>query len=615
MSDNPTPTIDTELHDLRVLTSIADTLNRAVDVQSALNDALRAAVELLGLQTGWVFLCDAANTNSWFGPGFHLGASVNLPPGLALDNPAAWDTDCTCQTLCAAAGLTHSYNEVTCSRLGSLPADFTAGLHVHASVPLRSGDETLGILNVAAPDWSHFSERALALLTHIGGQMGIALERARLYDLLHERRLLEQSTLLDLSSKLLRRTDLDDLMQFITTEATRLISVDACALLLPSRDPNFLTISAASGWRHNPVGLGRLVPADERSGSGRVMRTQLPHLIWGDDNGGSSREKHRQELPWMADWLDAEGFISSAIVPLLVDDRALGTIVVNHRQPRIWQRDDIRFLQLLANQAALALETARLRSEELAHEKIERDLELSRNIQQSLLPASCPNLPDWSFTSFYHPARQVGGDYYDFFDVPSSSHHLGIVIADVADKGISAALFMALSRSIIRASATSPSKRSPAEALLRANTLLEQENRTMQFVSVFYARLDPPTGSLIYTGAGHNPPLLWRATTGAFEELRGGGTVLGVLPVIHLEDNRTTLHPADLLVMYTDGVTEAMNNLSQPFGLERLRTVVAQAAPHGADAVRLAIIHALDSFTGQAPQSDDITLLVIQRNP
>ena len=177
---------------LTILNEITETLNQAEDITGALSDALQRLVSLMGLETGWIFLVDPAAKNRWFGRGFTLAAQYNLPPAMGLDKPRVWKGDCACQGLCNKGQLNRAYNEVRCTRLSRAGGD-RYGLLVHASTPLRSGSRTLGILNVAAADWDDFSPEALAVLTNAGSQMGIALERARLVDMLQEQRVHEQA--------------------------------------------------------------------------------------------------------------------------------------------------------------------------------------------------------------------------------------------------------------------------------------------------------------------------------------------------------------------------------------------------------------------------------------
>ena len=205
------------IEDLQALNRIAQVLNQAVDMQSALDRALAQLLAQMGLETGWIFLREPASQDRWWGPGFTLVAHEGLPPAMSLDNPEAWEKGCDCQTLCLNANLEDAYNEVRCSRLGGLSGD-RQELVVHASAPLRSGDQILGILNVAAPSWDSFGQRALSLLENAGAQVGSALERARLYDLLQERRAHEHVALLDLTNQLLSRTDLEELMEYLVEE-------------------------------------------------------------------------------------------------------------------------------------------------------------------------------------------------------------------------------------------------------------------------------------------------------------------------------------------------------------------------------------------------------------
>ena len=599
--------------DLTTLNQIVETLNRAVDVRGALNSALARLVELMGLETGWIFLRDPAAVE---GGGLRLGGYVriahyNLPPALVPDDAAAWQSGCKCQRLCDEGRLTEAYNEVRCSRLASASGD-RRGLAVHASVPLRSGDRILGILNVAGPDWVSFSPRVLALLTNVGNQMGIALERARLFDLLKEQRIHEQAALLDLSNQLLGRLDLDDVVQYVVEEARRLLQADAGALLLPGEEPGCLAFRAASGWRSDPVAGHYQVSDDEHSGPGLVMRTQRPLTV--EDVERSDAETCR------AEWLRAEGFRGHAVVPLVVDSRSIGALVIDTREPRLLDEDEVRLLRLMANQAAIAIEKARLHREEVARQRMEQELAVGRQIQLTLLPKNLPTVPGWEFAAFYQPARQVGGDFYDFFALPGQRHRreravlgqrLGLVIADVTDMGVPAALMRAVSRTIGRA--TAASGRRPAAALKLANTLMLKDSWSDLFVTAFYAVLEPHSGRLTYANAGHNRPLWVQSGTGQVHELAAHGIALGVQKAIKLEEREIDVAPGDTLIFYTDGVTDAMDRAGQLFDVERLRAAVVAGPPVSAQQALSAVVDAIGTFTGGAPQSDDLTLLVVRR--
>jgi sigma-B regulation protein RsbU (phosphoserine phosphatase) len=350
------------------------------------------------------------------------------------------------------------------------------------------------------------------------------------------------------------------------------------------------------------------VPADERSGPGLVMRTHRP-LLAGDIG-------ERDPTPWAPAWLLAEGFRGHAVAPLLVEDRSVGVLVIDQRQPRQLREDDVRFLCLMANQAAVAIEKARLHEEEVKAEALEKDLALARQIQLSLLPQAPPVVPGWEFAAFYEAARVVGGDFYDFFVLPGQAGardgRMGVVVADVAGKGVPAALFMARCSTLIRGAGLSGG--SPAAALMQANELILQDRRSQLFLTAFYGVLDTRGGRLEYANAGHNRPLWWQASTGQFQELAAPGIVLGMLGEIELEERAVDMAPGDLVVFYTDGVTEAMDANNQQFGQARLQEVVTASSGASAQQVLEAIVDGVRAFTGDVPLWDDVTVFVARRS-
>jgi serine phosphatase RsbU (regulator of sigma subunit) len=589
---------------LTALNEIAETLNQAIDARTALQNALVQLVELMGLETGWIFLRDPSAKNRWAGKGFMLAAHYNLPPAMALDRARAWKGGCQCQTLCNSHELTRSYNEVRCTRLANAGGN-RQGLTVHASTPLCSGDRAMGILNVAAPDWSFFGDEALALLTNAGSQMGIALERAKLIDMLKEQHIHEQAMLLELSNQLLSRHDPDELMTYLVTEVQELMEADACTLILPDEVPGYLTFRAASGWSVDPVTEGRRAPANEISGPGLAMQTQQPISV---------RDIRREDpAPWMPSWLRAEGFRGHAVMPLIAEGNSLGALIIDSRSPRQLDENQMRFFQLLANQAATAIERTRLYQDALKQQRMVEELSVAQQIQLSLLPEVPPVVPGWEFAAFYRPARQIGGDFYDFFELPGKRNEWGVIIADVADKGVPSALYMALSRTVIRTTALTG--RSPASALMRASDLILNDSHSDLFLSAFYGKLDTEVGRLVFCNAGHNPGLWYQNSMGSFEELTTRGIILGAFEGIELEEQRVDIAPGDLLVLYTDGVTEAINPDNQEFGVPRLREVIVSQAHASARQILESVVDAVDDFSEDAPPFDDLTLVVAKRVP
>jgi sigma-B regulation protein RsbU (phosphoserine phosphatase) len=241
-------------------------------------------------------------------------------------------------------------------------------------------------------------------------------------------------------------------------------------------------------------------------------------------------------------------------------------------------------------------------------ERLERELELARELQQSILPKEFPHLPGLDFAARNSPARQLGGDFYDVIQL--NNKRVGIVIADVADKGIVAALYMALARSLIRAEA----KRnpSPRQVLLRVNKLLIEMSQADMFVTVFYGVLDMVKGAIVYARAGHDPPLLAHPGTSEVQFLQAKGTLLGSVQNIELEEARVNFLPDDLLVLYTDGIVDANSPNGKFFTIERLLESISRHCSLDPHSLCDLLFEQVVSFQGEASQYDDMTLLVVK---
>jgi sigma-B regulation protein RsbU (phosphoserine phosphatase) len=309
------------------------------------------------------------------------------------------------------------------------------------------------------------------------------------------------------------------------------------------------------------------------------------------------------------------GLRSILCVPLRIKERILGTIYVDNRiQAGIFSQDDLDLLSAIASSAAVAIENARLYQVAVEKGRLERELQMALQVQLSLLPAEVPEVAGWEFAARWLPARQVAGDYYDF--IPGENGQLGMVVADVSDKGMPAALFMALSRSIVRAS-MDPALQ-PADSIQRANRLICQDSTSGMFITLFYALLEPQAGQVAYVNAGHNPALFFqrgkRPGQGAMSRLGRTGMALGVESETPYKQRSLALKPGDFLVMYTDGVTDALDAQGQSFGMERLESLVLAHREETAGEISQALESAIRNFTGGAPGFDDITLLIVRRS-
>lgn len=393
-----------------------------------------------------------------------------------------------------------------------------------------------------------------------------------------------QTLLLDFANRAQTYLDPAALLDFLVTEVPRLLQADAAALLLPEPGDGRLVLRAAHNWPSGPL--------SEMLGAGAL-------------NAFESRQ------PWQNGGGDETGPLASVVfIPLLIGGGAIGVLGLGGRQPRRLNEDDLRFARLLANQAALSVEQARLHRVESRGQRMERELQQARQIQMSLLPGGYPQVAGYDFAAAYESAREIGGDLYDFIEWPADPHRVGLLIADVSGKGTAAALFMAHSRAMIRGAAqTQPG---PAATLAAANVQIARDNHAMLFVSAFYAVMDAPSGRLTFANAGHNVPIVRRAD-GRVEEAVARGMVLGIMDDMTYDEATTTLAEGDMIVLYTDGITEAMNARGDLFDKERLMAAVHGASPADARALIDAILAAVRDFTGDTPQADDLTIVTVRR--
>jgi serine phosphatase RsbU (regulator of sigma subunit)/anti-sigma regulatory factor (Ser/Thr protein kinase) len=301
------------------------------------------------------------------------------------------------------------------------------------------------------------------------------------------------------------------------------------------------------------------------------------------------------------------------VVPLVSQGELIGLLGLGpRRSEQDYSADDRALLTALATQAAPALRIAQLVRERQAQaqerERLEQELRVARFIQQTLLPKELPMLPGWEVATHYQPAREVGGDFYDFLTLPDG--RLGLIVGDVTDKGVPAALVMATTRSVLRGAIGQVV--SPGRVLERANDLLCPDIPPNMFVTCLYAILDPQTGQLQYANAGHDLPYVRHAD--GVSELRATGMPLGLMPGMQYEEMSASLLPGELVLFYSDGLVEAHDAQRGMFSFPRLRSLVAEhPAGDGAALIRF-LLAELERFTGAAwEQEDDITLVTLRR--
>ena len=295
---------------------------------------------------------------------------------------------------------------------------------------------------------------------------------------------------------------------------------------------------------------------------------------------------------------------------LLRQSPAMALSMIRYITANLRAADQAAIMDLAQKNTELAKAYEELKAaqtELVAKERIERELEIAGEVQRNLLPAEFPPAPGYSFAGRNVPARQVGGDMYDVIKI--DAEHVGLLMADVSDKSVHAALIMAVTRTLFLAHARQ--SLSPADVALAVHAgLLEVSANDDMFVTAFYGVLHLPSGALNYVRAGQDKPLLYRAAGGPPERLEAEGRFLGMLEGLVLEERHVTLEPGDLLVAYSDGIPDAINLNIDDFGLDRLIELIDQNRAQPVDAVCRAIFEGVFAFRGLAEAFDDITVLV-----
>jgi phosphoserine phosphatase RsbU/P len=297
-------------------------------------------------------------------------------------------------------------------------------------------------------------------------------------------------------------------------------------------------------------------------------------------------------------------------VPISVPGRHLGLLAVADKESRDgrvldFTATDARLLSLFANQAAGAIETARLHKDAIEKERIERELELAAAIQRQILPRDLPNVPSLEIAARNRPTRQVGGDYFDFF--PLSGGRLAFLVADVSGKGVPAALLVSTVHAAVHLQIDEA--RTVAELIGRIDRHLQKYAATRKFLTCFFGLFEPDTGTVRYVSAGHNPALLRRGS-GDIEQIKATGVPMGMFPDASWREETVVMAPGDLLCVYSDGITEALDTADEEFGIERLSRLMTPQPP---GQICEEVFEAVSAFAGEAPQYDDQTLLLLKR--
>ncbi len=409
------------------------------------------------------------------------------------------------------------------------------------------------------------------------------------------RRAVAELTILnELASAIDSTMNTEEIMNLIVQKAIKAISVEQGAIMMITEQAPSPMKTLIRGMDASSQGIPYRLGV---SLTGWMLKNQKPLLI----EDFSTDERFRGVK------VESVQIRSVLSVPLKVKDKMIGVINLINKKGGTFTVDDQRLVGIIASQSAQVLENARLYEEEKRLQRMERELQMARDIQQSLLPKENPTLPGAEIAGLSRPAREVGGDYYDFIEL--GNDRLGVVIADVSGKGVPASLLMSNIQATLRVQAVTSA--STKDCIAEANTALHKSTEPDKYATLFYGILDTVGKNFTCTNAGHNPPMLI-SQDGTCRRLETGGIVLGMLAQMPYQEEHIHLKSGDLLLMFSDGITEAMNDREQEFGEEKLIELLVKNRALSPEPLLKIIVAEVSEFTGAVPQQDDMTLVAIK---
>ncbi|HZF41450.1 MAG TPA: SpoIIE family protein phosphatase [Blastocatellia bacterium] len=488
-----------------------------------------------------------------------------------------------------------------------LPVATEEGSHPRSeiAVPLRLERENriVGVMTMESLEPNYFTRDHERALSALGNHLAVALEHARVYDELR-RRTREMRTLIEIGHEIASILDLDRLLNHIAALLDRIIDYEFLLVgLIDEAREEFV-------W-HIEEGYG----ATKRE---HASRTKVSHGVV----GRAVRERRTQIVGdvsrdpdyYVSDKWEGQGQRSEIAVPLIYEDKVIGVLALESSRVNAFDEYHGRLLENIANNLSIAVANARLYAEHVERERqLEREILMARDVQRAMIPEAPPQMKGFEIAARLEPALNLSGDFYDYIPLSSdrTGDRVGILIGDVAGKGVRAAMGMAAARSILRSVARRGG--GPARVLRDANLRLHRDLGRQLLLTLVYAVLDSKTKTLNYCNAGHNPPLLVKAS-GKWRALKTGGLLLGVFDKQQYKSETLRLEKGDAILFYTDGLTDA--HTPQPhrveFGEERILDFLLEHRHLRASAIIEAFLNQIEEFTAGAHQHDDLTLVVIK---
>lgn len=425
-----------------------------------------------------------------------------------------------------------------------------------------------------------------------------ALSRLCEQEIMLRQRVTELQALFNISSMLTGTRGLQQILDRITRAVAEAMNCKACSLRLLDEQRDELVIKSVWGLSDEYLHKGQVLVRNSKIDR-LVLSGQTVYIA---NMAADPRVTYPQEAA-------REGIVSSLCTRMEIKNRPIGVLRLYTGEPHEFSEVEVKLLQSIASQAAVAIENARLQDEALDKDRLERQVQIAAEVQRRMMPDQPPVIPGYEVAALYVPCFELGGDFYDFFSLGKES--LGIAIADVAGKGLPASLLMASVRAAIRANADAIYDLD--EIMRRLNRAMAEDMKSNEFITLWYGTLNFRTRQLTYCNAGHEPPMLLRGgPNGEIRELSTGGMVLGVDPEQTYEKDVVQLRKGDILWIYTDGVPDAMTYSGEKFGKDRMREALRKYANEPAEQICRQMLWETRRFVGLNRRTDDTTIVVIK---
>ncbi len=570
----------------RSLIHAAAQLNQALERKRILETMRDLALAALGAEACNILLPDPARKRWEFHLAFNQIVDPNQWPSLSRKEGVTGEVAATRRGVLIS-------DAASDPRLPEVPSDRNPiAVRSMLAVPICRADRVIGVcqvLNATRP--RGFTQEDLEWLEALCHQAAVALSNARLYDMMRrEKRAIELLNRVGL--ELAQTLRLHELLPLMAELMGELIEFNAVGIYLYHRSTGTLEWFYGRGY---PQGSEEQVRLKVGQGAvGWTAQHKKPVII-GDVTSDARYLNARPETR------------SEIIVPLIAEGELVGVFNLESDHADAFDKDDLRLLTTFGYQAAIAIERAWLHDQTIEKRRLEEEIRIARRIQRRLLPADDPHIPGLDVAAFNHPSLEVSGDVYDFVEI--TADQLGIMIGDVAGKGIAAGIVMATFRASLRAEIRN--NYAISVILEKVNRLMWESIEETAFVTAVYGVLDRRRLRLTYCNAGHDPPLLIRRS-GEVTWLAEGGTVLGSFPNAVYHEAILDLRQGDLLVLYTDGVTEATSPSGEMFGTERLAQVARAARGNPSRGICRQLLEAVHEHSGRVHMDDDLTAVVLQ---